>query len=154
MSSNDSNKENTLEYWISTGIAFFDVSATEGNYLLKLTEQLTYRQICILGLLQQEKIEIYDDIYYGYFDRNIFKNHPGYETAALISQIYEMNNLCLVDWTKPDRKNPESAKYLLLDELGRRYCDLADLKDIAQEDIDYVKNEITKFRGDLINIKF
>ncbi|MBD2626424.1 hypothetical protein [Trichormus variabilis] len=140
---------------ILTGLVFSEVSATEGNYLLKLTEKLTYRQICILGFLQQEKkVKIDNYIYYGYFDRNIIKNNPGYEAAALITQIYEMNNLCLVDWTKIDRNNPENAKYLLLDELGRRYCDLADLKDITQEDIVYVKNEITKFRGAPINIKF
>lgn len=131
---------------IYANIAFAsEFSVNQSNCLIKLIERLTYIQICLLALLYKQKtIEMGDILYYGWLDKESIKNGLRYESQTILQQIYEMNSLGLVGWTKPDRKNRDEKIKLYLDELGKRYCKLMSLEDVPDEDIDCVKEVIDK----------
>ncbi|GBE90642.1 hypothetical protein [Nostoc cycadae] len=145
LKSRDEHEEKKLKILgnIFANIAFSEISLTESNYILKITDILTYSQICILALINQEKtLDVKDYFYYGWLEKNPIKNGFSDEKQCFLQQLYEMYNLGLLEWTKQDRRKPNEQKKLFLDALGKRYCKLANLEEVSQEDIEYVKKKI------------
>lgn len=116
-----------------------DFSVSEANFLLSISENITYRKMCILSIFERnsftEKIKLKNNPYH-----NI--TIP-FETASILQEIYELVNMGLLNstyslfianWTQLVPNKTE------LSNLGKRYCTFMGLEDIDEEDLKLIVN--------------
>jgi len=133
---------------IFANIAFFrGFSVGEANHLLRITENLTYRKMCILSLVKRKDeiqgIKLREESYSDYWEE------PGkkitlFETASTVQEAYEMYGLGLIlckdraeegsfwsltEWTDI------APNGLELTPMGERYYQVMGLDDIPEEDV-------------------
>lgn len=121
-------------------------SVGEANYLLRVTENLTYKQICLMSLIKRKNeikgIKLRNKGYQQEYETN----KMSYETMSLLQQAYEMYNLGLVVCAaKPSESESifwsmtewldVTPSHLVLTSIGKRYHQVMGLDDIPEEDV-------------------
>lgn len=114
-------------------------SVGESNHVLQIAEKLTYEQMCILSLIERKNEIQGFSLKEGEY---LLNTVVSYKTISLLQQILEMYNSGLV------RCKDHSGGFvilleftdvvpgrLLLSQMGKKYFDIMDLRDIPGEDI-------------------
>lgn len=125
------------------------ISVGEANHMLRVAEQLTYRQMCVLSLLakinQFQQISLRDEDY-----EDI--NGVSHETITLLLEVRSMHEMNLVAQKLTPSSENASISYspgttallswgyivpqnLFLTTIGKRYYEVMSLRDIPDEDI-------------------
>jgi hypothetical protein len=143
---------------IFANIAFSQVSAGEANHLLQITENLTYREMCILSLIKR-KDEISGIRLRGISDGEVYDAGDSVtldfstEKVSVLQQAYELCNHGLMicstgkgDMAKGDMAILWGAYSVIPDELlltvaGHKFYEILGLDDIPEEDI----REVAKY---------
>jgi len=142
---------------IFANIAFFPgFSVGEANHLLRIAENITYREMCILSLIKRKKeipeIKLREDSYVDDIrDEKKLYGRSQYgsissETMSMLQEAYEISNLGLMV-CKVKRDEVGEAYWALLGwadivpddleltEMGERYYQVMGLDDIPEQDV-------------------
>jgi len=117
----------------------------EANHILQIADNLTYRQMCILGLFQR-KTEI-QDIKLKENDYRTFQGSLSYETASILQETYQLYNFgllacrnstsngyeAMLGWTDtaPNRMELTILAKRYYSIIGLDEIPIADLRDVA-----------------------
>ena len=140
---------------IFANIAFFPgFSVGEANHLLRIVENLTYRQTCLLSLIKRKKeikgIQLKKDSYQADYEKG---NVPS-ESMSLLQESYEMFTSGLII-CQDESSESELVFFsltewldvipngLLLNQMGKRYYKIMGLDEIPEEDIKEVASYLS-----------
>ncbi len=127
---------------IFANIAFASgLRAGEANHILQIAGNLTYRQMCILGLFQR-KAEI-QDINLKKDDYRGFQGSLSYETISILQEIYQLYNFGLLACRNSNSDGYEALlgwtdvapNRIELTALARRYYQIIGLDEISSVDL-------------------
>ncbi|MGB3478787.1 MAG: hypothetical protein WBB67_06475 [bacterium] len=132
---------------IYANIAFSEgFSIGEANHLLQIVESLTYRQLCILALVEKKT---YGSIKLSEKDYQEFRANDeavSYETISILQEIFQIYNFGIVTGKRDFSETIEDflswadiiPNHVVLSELGKRYCKIMGLQDIPDKEIEEV----------------
>ncbi|MEE8403476.1 MAG: hypothetical protein V3R93_06955 [Candidatus Hydrothermarchaeaceae archaeon] len=128
---------------IYANIAFFPgFSVGEANHLLQIAGNLTYRQMCILSLIEKKAqiqgIELKEKSY-----REV-RESVLYETISILQETHGLHNLGLIVSKTNSQKTTAvlfgwvdiAPNRLSLTPMGKRYWEIMELHDIPEQDLE------------------
>jgi hypothetical protein len=140
-----------------------EISSSEANHILQVTENMTYRQLCILALFER-KAEF--DIHLATKDSTDDDEISIIEDLSALQEIYQLHNLGLVARIDVDIKDADGwiegkiitsqnyyallsfdnvvPDHMILTNLGKRYYSVLDLSEIPNDDLLEVAKTLSK----------
>lgn len=121
-------------------------SIGEANHLLQIVEDLTYRQLCILSLVEKKtygSIKLTEKDYQEFRQSDEVVSH---ETISILQEIFQIYNFGIVTGKGDFSGTIEDflswhdivPNHLVLSELGKRYCKVMGLHDIPDKEIEEI----------------
>lgn len=127
---------------IFANVAFINgFSVGEANHLLQIANDLTYRGMCFLALIERKcqilSIKLREESY------REFKGDIYYETISILQEAYQIYNYGLIACKIKSSESYEALlgwtdiapNRLLLTLIGKRYYQVMGLEDIPEEDV-------------------